>query len=66
MNCLRQVGGSLKFGRRALEQSWPRHPVQVDRGADDLAGESITFGEERVHVIGLVFEQKETKETKNS
>ena len=33
---------------------------------DDLTGEPVSLGEERVHVIGLVLEQKETKETKNS
>jgi hypothetical protein len=33
-------------------------------GANDLSRESVRFGEQRVHGVGLVLEQKQTKETK--
>jgi hypothetical protein len=43
----------------------PRHYVGGEEIVD-LTGESVSIGEWRVHVVGLVLEQKETKETKNS
>src|ERR1017187_2713816 len=49
-----------------LQQSWPHDPVHFDGGANDLTGESVSFGEIRVHGVGLILEQKETKETKNA
>ena len=48
----------------ALQQSWPHDPVHFDGGANDLTGESVSFGEIRVHGVGLILEQKETKATK--
>src|SRR5271166_505921 len=50
----------------ALQQSWPHDPVHFDGGANNFTRESVSFGEKRVHVIGLDMEQKETKGTKNS
>src|ERR1017187_5467495 len=49
-----------------LQQSWPHDPVHFDGGANDLTGQSVSFGEIRVHGVGLILEQKETKETKNA
>ena len=40
--------------------------MDFDGGANHLTGESVSFGESRVRVIGLVLEQKGTKETENS
>ena len=40
--------------------------MHFDGGANYLTGESVSFGESRVHVIGLILEQKITKETEYS
>ena len=41
-------------------------PVHLDGGANDRTGESVRFGESRVHGVGLGLEQKETKEAKEN
>ena len=42
----------------------PIFPVHLDGGANGLTGESVSFREIQVHCAGLLFEHKQTKETK--
>ena len=61
LRCLRVLlfKTCLHRGRISLD-------IPSTSGANDLTGESVSFGEIRVHGVGLILEQKETKETKNA
>jgi hypothetical protein len=52
------------LGSRSSLPSFPS--VQGLFAPGDLTGQPVSFGDKLVHIVALILEQKETKETKKS
>jgi hypothetical protein len=59
-------GGRKETAQQSIPAE-PLHPLMAAPGVaiqPQLSRESVRFGEQRVHGVGLMLEQKQTKETK--